>query len=302
MYTLEGFVAAHAKQRAACAERLAAFRAEALRISRGACGASLEALELQLQTFTIKQVGAVAGDPLAAATGAAGGALGQKSAGLAAFGERDLQLVLGGLGATSGKRAAAALAALAGGGAHGGGGAGGGERGSHQEFSYTMAASRRAEQRRLLSFIRLVDAMISDTLHSCLVASVSEVLRATSPQEDAEQLQGSAAVLPQASLRRWPSVKQPAAADGPAAGGGGGRAPLFVVEAILAADGDALAFAPDPEEFKVGSDSSVRAHISMITAADARGASRLLLSVLPHMPSLLCSPKIISNTFCACPT
>lgn len=103
---------------------------------QGACQASLEALELQLQSFTIKQIGSAAsGDPLAAAIGqgAAGGTLGKgASGGLAGLSDKEMQLVLGGLGATSGRRAAA-LAAMMGGGAGGGErGGGGGDRGSKQ--------------------------------------------------------------------------------------------------------------------------------------------------------------------------
>jgi hypothetical protein len=55
VYTLAEFAAKHEAWRAQCAARLAAARAEALRAVEGACAASLEALELQLQSFGIKQ-------------------------------------------------------------------------------------------------------------------------------------------------------------------------------------------------------------------------------------------------------
>jgi hypothetical protein len=127
-----------------------------------------------------------------------------------------------------------------------------------------MAASRRAEQRRLLSFVRLVDTMMSDTLHSCLTASVSEVLQATRPPAPGQLLQlqllqgdraqgGSAAATPKAglaaqrSLHQGPSGKQAAVA----AAATPGWAPLFAVEVVMEGDGEGLAFVPDPVEFKV---------------------------------------------------
>lgn len=44
-------------------------------------------------------------------------------------------------------------------------------------LSYTMAAARRSEQRRLVAFVRMLDYMISDTLHRMLVQSISEMLQ-----------------------------------------------------------------------------------------------------------------------------
>ncbi len=138
--SLPEFVAAHKERRAACAARLAAFRSDALRIVKGACAASLEALELQLQSFTIKQISTVSavggGGDLATAGSvggsatAAGGGLrssgggGPPAAGLAALGDRELQLVIGGLGASPGRRAAGLAAMMGGWGGEGGGGAG----------------------------------------------------------------------------------------------------------------------------------------------------------------------------------
>ncbi|KAI8465887.1 MAG: dynein heavy chain 7 [Monoraphidium minutum] len=231
VFTLPEFVAAHHARAAACAARLAALHADALRVAQGACGALLEALELSLQSFTCKQAVAAApgGAPGASSAGAGGATARGGGGGLGALAERDVQLVLSGLGAGGARRAAEALAALAGsggGGAHGGGG-GGVDRVSQQEFAYTMAAARRGEQRRLLAFVQLVDAMIADTLRSCLVASIAELLQATRAAAGA-----------------------PAAAGPAGAAAGGGGTPLFVVEVVLQGEGEGLAFEPDPEEFK----------------------------------------------------
>lgn len=50
-----------------------------------------------------------------------------------------------------------------------------------QEYAYTMAAAYRSEQRRLLSFLRMADFMMCDTLQTILVQSVSEMLSALEP-------------------------------------------------------------------------------------------------------------------------
>lgn len=63
-----------------------------------------------------------------------------------------------------------------------------------QEYAYTMAAAYRSEQRRLLSFLRMADFMMCDTLQTVLVQSVSEMLAALEPSaytgSPAEQHQG----------------------------------------------------------------------------------------------------------------
>lgn len=50
-----------------------------------------------------------------------------------------------------------------------------------QEYAYTMAAAYRSEQRRLLSFLRMADFMMCDTLQTILLQSVSEMLAALEP-------------------------------------------------------------------------------------------------------------------------
>jgi dynein heavy chain len=50
-----------------------------------------------------------------------------------------------------------------------------------QEYAYTMAAAYRSEQRRLLSFLRMADFIMCDTLQTVLVQSVSEMLAALEP-------------------------------------------------------------------------------------------------------------------------
>lgn len=66
-----------------------------------------------------------------------------------------------------------------------------------QEFAYTMAAAYRSEQRRLLSFLRMADFMMCDTLQTVLVESVSEMLVTLEPttygsaSEDQGSMSGS---------------------------------------------------------------------------------------------------------------
>lgn len=50
-----------------------------------------------------------------------------------------------------------------------------------QDYAYTVAAAYRSEQRRLLSFIRMSDFMLCDTLHTIIVESVREVLESVRP-------------------------------------------------------------------------------------------------------------------------
>lgn len=147
-----------------------------------------------------------------------------------------------------------------------------------------MAAARRSEQRRLLSFVRMVDLMISDTLHTCLVASVSELLQATQPPSQPQDQGEAGASFPPVPVQQAPSPRRPvdgsspkAAAVAPAGGVGAGagalrgsqlqrmvssrqavgglvpgrRVPLFVVEVVLEGEGEGLAFVPELDEFKV---------------------------------------------------
>jgi hypothetical protein len=57
VYTLADFSAANEARRSKCAARLDIFFAEVRRAVEGSCAASLEALEVQLESFAIKQVG-----------------------------------------------------------------------------------------------------------------------------------------------------------------------------------------------------------------------------------------------------
>lgn len=50
-----------------------------------------------------------------------------------------------------------------------------------QEYAYTMAAAYRSEQRRLLSFLRMADFVMCDTLQTILVQSMSDMLSALEP-------------------------------------------------------------------------------------------------------------------------
>ena len=53
------------------------------------------------------------------------------------------------------------------------------ESNSSSSYSYTIAAARRSEQRKLQSFVKLIDYMICDTLRDVLVESVSDMLQLT---------------------------------------------------------------------------------------------------------------------------
>ena len=59
------------------------------------------------------------------------------------------------------------------------------------DFAYTVAAARRSEQRRILSFIRMADFMICETLQSVLLDSVQEILAATRSAMDNDDDGGS---------------------------------------------------------------------------------------------------------------
>eukprot|EP00232_Nephroselmis_pyriformis_P011415 CAMPEP_0182884162 /NCGR_PEP_ID=MMETSP0034_2-20130328/18822_1 /TAXON_ID=156128 /ORGANISM="Nephroselmis pyriformis, Strain CCMP717" /LENGTH=443 /DNA_ID=CAMNT_0025017337 /DNA_START=79 /DNA_END=1407 /DNA_ORIENTATION=+ len=52
-----------------------------------------------------------------------------------------------------------------------------------ENYSYTIAAARRSEQRKLLCFVKLADYMICDTLHDLLVESMSDIFNAVQPGE-----------------------------------------------------------------------------------------------------------------------
>ena len=55
----------------------------------------------------------------------------------------------------------------------------GGKKSGAEEYGYTVTATRRTEQRRLLSFIKLLDYMICDTLRVVLTDSMTHFLAVT---------------------------------------------------------------------------------------------------------------------------
>ncbi len=148
---------------------------------------------------------------------------------------------------------------------------------STSDFAYTIAAARRSEQRRLLSFIRLSDYMVCDTLHSVLLESLRELHDATRPKravlltfeemdaaaaaEAAAQAEAAAAA---AAAAKEAAAKEAAAGGdggsaaaaeagkGPAAGAGAVVVPtdaLFELELLLAENQEELLYDPHPEEF-----------------------------------------------------
>jgi hypothetical protein len=61
-----------------------------------------------------------------------------------------------------------------------------------EEFSYTMAAARRTERRRLISFVQLADYVVSDMLHTLLLTSAQEVLQRMQSKQSKPGLPGPA--------------------------------------------------------------------------------------------------------------
>jgi dynein heavy chain len=159
-----------------------------------------------------------------------------------------------------------------------------------QDYAYTMAAAYRSEQRRLLSFIRMSDFMMCDTLHTVLVESVREVLESVRPAvtvgvppgsasgSSGSSRRGSAVVSPAkrslqtmhtllngsrrqrqsaalAGMQLAPvtAAQQQAAAAAAAADGGSAvqRTPVFELQVLLTQSLEELAFDPEPEQFQV---------------------------------------------------
>lgn len=149
-----------------------------------------------------------------------------------------------------------------------------------------MAAAYRSEQRRLLSFIRMSDFMMCDTLHTILVESVREVLNAVRPasclapgadeqysRSNAAGLASSRPTLQTMSTLLNGSRRQrlsaavagmqlvPVTGVQQAGAGGNGnltaRMPIFELEILLSSSMDDLAFKPEPEQFQVGATSLV---------------------------------------------
>lgn len=49
------------------------------------------------------------------------------------------------------------------------------------KFSYAITVAKRAEQKRILSFIHLADYMIANALHRILIDSMQDMLRILAP-------------------------------------------------------------------------------------------------------------------------
>lgn len=153
-----------------------------------------------------------------------------------------------------------------------------------------MAAAYRSEQRRLLSFLRMTDAMMCDTLQTILVQSVTDMLEALEPasysnapadqrlldgegewpasssssggrslQAMASMLNGSRrqrAAAAVACMQLSPvAARQQQPAEAAAAGAGaaaGPRPPLLELHVLMSSGCEELSFAPEPEQFQVG--------------------------------------------------
>jgi dynein heavy chain len=159
-----------------------------------------------------------------------------------------------------------------------------------QDYAYTMAAAYRSEQRRLLSFLRMADFMLCDTLQTILLASVGEMLAILQPtrlgagaaaaagagcspgsansssrslQAMATMMAGSrrqrvAAAIAGMQLSPVTAAQQAAATEAAAAQAGasgaavpGPRPPLLELEVVMSSSCDELEFTPEPEQFQV---------------------------------------------------
>lgn len=215
MYSLEQFAQQHSQQVQACAHRLAQFSEAAFDIVQGACRDDLIALQQHLETFNVRADGnatapaatSVAQPVSPAAVGTGSGRISvtellksrssikQQRSAAACTGSatktgdgksaQEVSAVIDRLAQVLYARASAACVCLP-------------ARGRQkplltardslllnplylQEYAYTMAAAYRSEQRRLLSFLRMADFMMCDTLQTILLQSVSEMLAALEP-------------------------------------------------------------------------------------------------------------------------
>lgn len=71
--------------------------------------------------------------------------------------------------------------------------------------SYAMQAARRAEKRRLCSFIRLLDYMLADSIHSLVVGALQHMLECmhkgpVASQQQQQQQQQRSLGYPEAAL------------------------------------------------------------------------------------------------------
>ena len=155
--TLSAFVEDVKEARGEMADEFARFGAEQTATVSDACQRALDAMESRLEEFY--------GDDLPVST-ARGGSAGPSSP------------AAGSPGGSTGRRSASRTSK--------GGGKGESKGKEDNNYAYTVAATRRTEQRRCLTFVKLMDYVICDTMHDMLLDSVGDVLRATKQCEEAQ--------------------------------------------------------------------------------------------------------------------
>jgi dynein heavy chain len=123
-------------------------------------------------------------------------------------------------------------------------------------FSYTIAAARRSEQRKLLCFVKLADFVICDTLHNLLLDSERDLLAfcrpAPTPVRELTDADREAMAAMSPAERK--EAEEAHAASMPV--------PLCEVQVLL--DGDSLEFVPAPEEYQKEMDVMVHGFVSTL--------------------------------------
>ena len=133
---------------------------------------------------------------------------------------------------------------------------------SKSEFAYTIAATKRSEQRKLTQFVRMVDFMICNTLSGTLLESLSDVLGAVrgaredyecnnpppggedaeggakASSEEGDELAGEAAAAGEGAAADAAAAGGAAATGGDGAQAGGGADASTAPAAAAAAEGD----------------------------------------------------------------
>lgn len=122
---------------------------------------------------------------------------------------------------------------------------------SHADFAYTIAAARRSEQRRLLNFIRMVDYMVCDTLHSVLLHSLHELHEATIPKLPSVKIEELADGKGSPSANGSSDASKAEGDEGATEAVVEASSALLQVELLLGANMMDLLFEPHPDDFMV---------------------------------------------------
>eukprot|EP00854_Cymbomonas_tetramitiformis_P003966 gene3966-4937_t len=156
-------------------------------------------------------------------------------------------------------------------------------------YSYTIAAARRSEQRKLLCFVKLADYMICDTLHNLLIDSVSDILTVTAPPPEPEVVMDEEAAAAEAEAAAAkaeeeakkkaegkPEAKTDKEKEEEEKNKPPEKVPLYEIEVLLA-DGQ-LVFAPSPDEFQEKMDEVVGGFVDTLCTVTRLLAQENLMS------------------------